>query len=137
MHATRAGLFIFRAPAILLPVLAVAQTVTQPQSAATAPRFEVASVRASLNQSEWRARSSAITGPRMAPGAIIVSGNHVDVEGITMKGLISRAYTIDARLIVGPSWVMDGDATFAIHAIMPSGSTKDEVAPMLKALLEE
>ena len=107
------------------------------QSPVTAPRFEVASVRASLRQSDWRARLSTTTGPRMAPSAVIVSGNHLDVEGITMKGLISRAYAIDARLIVGPSWVMDGDATFAIHAIMPSGSTKDEVPPMLKALLEE
>ena len=58
----------------------------------------------------------------MGPANLLaMSGLRVDTDGMTMKGLISRAYKIDSRLIVGPGWIMDGETRFAIHAVMPEG----------------
>jgi uncharacterized protein (TIGR03435 family) len=72
-----------------------------------------------------------------AEWATNVSGNRISIEGITIKGLVNKAFGIDTRLIAGPSWVTDGEETFAIQAIMPSGSSKDQLAPMLRELLRE
>lgn len=54
-----------------------------------------------------------------------------------MKGLINKAYGIDTRLIVGPSWVADGDITYEVDALMPDGATEGQLPAMFQSLLAE
>ena len=54
-----------------------------------------------------------------------------------MKALVSWAYGVDARLIAGPDWVMQGEDRFAIEAVMPEGSARDNIPEMLRSLLAE
>jgi uncharacterized protein (TIGR03435 family) len=71
------------------------------------------------------------------PNGLQISGLHVDIGGATMKELIFWAYKFDARLVVGPKWVTEGETRFAIHAVMPIGSVEDQVPDMLKTLLAQ
>src|ERR1035437_1756315 len=97
-------------------------------------KFEVASVKQSLSAQEWMIRDRSKS---LASWATEVSGRRVRIAGISMKGLINRAYGIDSRLIVGPAWVLDGDVTFELNALMPEGATKSQIPEMLQARSEE
>jgi len=66
-----------------------------------------------------------------------VSGLRVDYPRESIKSMISLAYGIDARLIVGPDWVNRGEDSFEIKAVMPAGSTQADLPAMFKALLDE
>lgn len=102
-----------------------------------APKFEVASVRATISQADWAAQQRA-TGHQPFPAqGLHVSGLRVDTSGMTIMALIGEAYGTDLRLIVAPDWGNQGHARFAIRAIMPEGSTQEQVPGMLRALLED
>ena len=128
---------------LLEVVLSLFVTVTalsnaQPQSSAL--RFEVASVRPTITQTEWTqqliAAQRAGRGGSYALGRI--TGNHYDTDGMTMKALIAGAFQIDARLIVGSDWVTGGEARFALHAVMPEGATSAaQFSEMMRGLLAE
>jgi uncharacterized protein (TIGR03435 family) len=103
-------------------------------------KFEAASVRPTIALSEFNRQVSAAMMARQPPpkgGGMNISGLRVDIEGATMKQLIMWANDIDARLIAGPDWVNQGEIRFAIHAVMPAGSTEKQVPSMLESLLEE
>jgi uncharacterized protein (TIGR03435 family) len=68
---------------------------------------------------------------------VCISGVHYDNWGAPLKALISSAYQVDARLLVAPDWVNQADTRFVIHAIMPQGSTREQIPEMLRNLLEE
>jgi len=108
--------------------------------AQTGPRFEVASVKlaGSLTEFQQATTSARLSGqPLPVGGAIFARGLRVEGENVTMKQLIVRAYEIDSRLIAGPKWVMDGDALFTMHAVMPAGSTEKQLPEMMRSLLAE
>jgi uncharacterized protein (TIGR03435 family) len=103
-------------------------------------RFEVASVRPTLSQTEWNQQvvAPAARSGQVPPSPLMhVVGLHVDTPGLPMRALLSTAYRIDARLIVAPDWVNEGEARFAIHATVPAGGTEEQYPDMLRALLEE
>jgi uncharacterized protein (TIGR03435 family) len=120
--------------------MAVAFISAAPQLAIGQPRpsairFEVASVKPTLNQSDFISQEFA--AGRTSGGGMRVSGLRVDVDSMAMKNLISTAYRMDARLIIGPDWVNEGEVSFAVHAVMPDGATKDQIPDMMKSLLED
>ena len=127
-------------PALWAQSGGAAQPVARPKEIAPpiTLSFEVASVKPTISQTEWgREEVSLLRETGHDSGSPIkISGLRVDI-GMTMKGLISTAYGIDARLIAGPDWVNQGEARFEIHAIMPEGSTAEQIPNMLRALLEE
>ena len=117
---------VMNAPAIRAQSLAAAAAI---------PRFEVASVKPTLNWSDYV--SQEIAAGRTSGGGMRISGNHVDIDSMSMLGLISKAYRFDSRLIVGPDWVHGNEASFAVHALMPEGTTAAQIPDMMRALLEE
>ena len=126
--------------AILFAVGIVIRFAAFAQSPPAELRFEVASVRPTLSQTEWNQQvvAPAARSGQMPPSPLMhVVGLHVDTPGLPMRALLSTAYRIDARLIVAPDWVNDGEARFAIHATMPAGATEEQYPDMLRALLEE
>ena len=111
----------------------------EPRSS-SALRFEVASVRPTISQTEWT--QQMIAAQRAGRGGSYtlgrVTGTHYDTDGMTMKALIAGAFQTDARLIAGSDWVNEGEARFAIHAIMPEGATSAaQFCEMMRGLLEE
>jgi uncharacterized protein (TIGR03435 family) len=64
-----------------------------------------------------------------------IHGTTVEYPFVTLRHLISYAYGIRGPQISGPSWM--ADQYFHIVAKMPSGSRKEDLAPMLQALLAE
>ena len=103
------------------------------QTSAPGLRFEVASVKpAAAPGADWNGQ-----GPPVLTPARRVSGLRIDYSRETIKSMISLAYGIDARLIVGPEWVSKGEDHFRVQAVMPQGSTAADLPAMMKALLEE
>ena len=103
------------------------------QTSAPGLRFEVASVRpGAAPKADWDGQ-----GPPVLTPARRVSGLRIDYSRETIKTMISQAYGIDSRLIVGPEWVSKGEDEFRVQAVMPKGSTAADLPAMMKALLEE
>jgi uncharacterized protein (TIGR03435 family) len=90
----------------------------------SADKFEVADVHESAHT-----RNPFMKGP-------FVRGGFYEVRTANMADLISVAFGVDYdRVVGGPSWLeMD---RFDITAKAPHGLKKDELKPLLKALLEE
>jgi uncharacterized protein (TIGR03435 family) len=101
----------------------------------SAIKFEVASVKPTLNRSDFISQEFA--AGRTSGGGMRVSGLRVDIDSMDMKYLIATAWRKDAQLIIGPDWVNEGEVSFAVHAVMPGGATKDQIPDMMKSLLEE
>jgi len=96
-------------------------------------RFEVASVKPTLDQTEFM--TQALARGQTSGVAMRVSGLRVDIDSGNMKYLISTAYRINIQLIVAPAWVNEGETSFAVHAVMPQGSTQEQIPDMLRTLL--
>lgn len=94
------------------------------QSVETPAKFEIADVHESAHT-----RNPFMKGP-------FVRGGFYEVRTANMADLISVAFGVDYdRVVGGPSWLeMD---RFDIIAKAPQGLKKDELKPLLKALLEE
>lgn len=99
------------------------------QSGNAKPTFEVASVR-QISRDEVVAKF----GPGAYSG-LTISGSRVNMGGWQMSTLISTAFRLNPRLIVGVPLV--GNSLFSIEAIMPEGATRDQLPEMLRALLED
>jgi uncharacterized protein (TIGR03435 family) len=103
---------------LILSVAASPQTSDHPQ-------FEVASIR-----------------PSAAPGMAgqVNVGLHIDGAMVrctyfSLKEYITMAYNVKLHQVVGPEWL--GSERFDIAAKIPQGSPRDQVAPMLRALLAD
>ena len=72
---------------------------------------------------------------RTTYSGLAISGRRVSVGGLDMSALVSTAFRVNPRLIVGVPLV--SDSLVSIEAIMPEGATKDQLPEMLRALLEE
>jgi uncharacterized protein (TIGR03435 family) len=88
------------------------------------PKFEVASV---LLDRAIADRSPAAT--------VTFSGARVTINGFVIKAIIATAYRTEIYLIAGPDWT--AQTRVVIQALMPEGTTKDQLPEMLKTLLAE
>jgi uncharacterized protein (TIGR03435 family) len=104
--------------ALILCVAASGQTTDRPE-------FEVASIRPSAT-------------PGM--GGQVNVGLHIDgalvrCNYFSLKEYIGMAYNLKMHQVVGPDWL--ASERFDIAAKIPQGSPRDQVAPMLRALLTD
>jgi uncharacterized protein (TIGR03435 family) len=113
------------------------------QAPPSALRFEVASIRpvTGIGMADQNDNPSFLAyraGKASSCCMVCISGQHYDRYGDFLKVMIGEAFHFDARLVVGPDWLSQGDgAKFTIHAMMSKGATKEQVPDMLRALLEE
>ena len=121
-------------------IVAAIRFAAHAQEPPPAIRFEVASIKP-LPPGPPNADNPSFVAYRAGQAKsfcmVCISGVHYDNYGAPLKALISEAYRIDARLLVAPDWMNQADTRFVIHAIMPEGSTREQIPDMLKALLEE
>jgi uncharacterized protein (TIGR03435 family) len=132
----RDGLTTLTAAVLLAGGVALGQA--QPAVTATpAPAtltFDVASVRPSepLDMQKLAAQMQAGKMPNFG---MHLDGLRAEYNYMSLKDLIGAAYKVKPYEITCPDWM--GTEHFDIVARMPEGSTKDDAATMLKALLEE
>ena len=117
-------------------------------SAQAGPQFEVASVRGiKLTPEEALAhfhemQHASVATRRMpapASAAPVFSGLRVDMDGITMRDLIARAYGEDpGRIVTAQPPVLSriSQVRYVIHAIMPEGAKREQFPEMLRSLLQ-
>lgn len=94
------------------------------QAAATAPSFEVASIKAA---------APPVYGKLM----IRMGGDpgRIDYSNVSLKDIIRQAYDVHDYQISGPDWM--NSARFDIVAKVPDGAPKDQVPLMWQTLLAE
>jgi len=107
----------------LIAFLLLPSSVADGQAAATAPAFEVASVRP----------SQRVVGPDYN-NQITYSPTEFTAKNVTLKRLIAEAYRLQMNQISGPSW-LDHDE-YDIEA-KSAGASREQMAPMLQSLLGE
>ncbi len=124
----------------------VAFTTTLSQPATSGPKFEVASVKASVPgpplAGGMGARSGGGGGGGGAGGGcplrLRIDSSRVDIGCATPVMLIGYAYRFPPGRITGPEWMMGpGSTRFDITAKIPPGVQADQVPEMLQALLAE
>jgi uncharacterized protein (TIGR03435 family) len=91
-------------------------------------RFEVASVRltTTLDQS---------IADRSPKASVTYSGARATIDGFALKAIIATAYRTETYLVTAQDWT--AQARVVIKALMPEGTTKDQLPEMLKTLLAE
>jgi uncharacterized protein (TIGR03435 family) len=99
------------------------------QTDASAPAFEVASVKVSAPMPAGAFRINMGGGPGSTdPG-------RVTYQGVTLKGLIARAYGVKEYQVEGPQW-LDCER-YDVIATIPQGADKAQVGLMMQRLLAE
>jgi uncharacterized protein (TIGR03435 family) len=93
------------------------------------PKFEVASIKPSMNPREAR-----LAGVPLHAGTRIDDAR-VDMGSASLLMLIATAYKVEPYQITGPDWM--GTTRFDILAKIPDGVSKAQVPEMIRALLEE
>lgn len=110
---------LFRRPTILLIFLGAA-ACAQPQSPPSS--FEAASVRPSQHQ----------VGPDYN-NQIAYSPAGFDGKNVTLKRLVAEAWHCQLNQVVGPPWLDHNEYDITARAF--EGATKEQMQPMLRALL--
>lgn len=105
-------------PVLLLSIPAFSQT------APPRPEFEVASIRPSGPQA-----------PAQLGIGLHIDGAQVTLNYLALRDYIAMAYDLKNYQISGPEWL--ASTRFDIAAKVPAGTSRDQVRPMLKALLED
>jgi uncharacterized protein (TIGR03435 family) len=88
------------------------------------PEFEVASI-----------KPSAPPGAGQVNVGVQIDGAQVHFSYLSLKDYIQIAYGVKGHQVVGPDWL--ASERFEIAAKLPSGAEREQVADMLKALLED
>ena len=109
---------------MLLRSLICAGALSVCLAAQTQSEFEVASIRPSAEPDQ---QGQATAGVR-------ISGSQVRMSFFSLKDYVSVAYELPLNRVEGPDWL--GQTRFDIAAKLPEGSSQDQVAPMLRKLLE-
>ena len=112
-----------RALPILLSLL-LSSSLALGQASASAPAFEVASVRPSQHA----------VGPDYN-NQITYSPTGITARNVTLKRLIAEAYRLQMNQIFGPDWIDRNE--YDIEARTGSIESRKQVAPMLRGLLAE
>jgi uncharacterized protein (TIGR03435 family) len=112
-----------RASALLLLVLTAAFGQTPPE-----PRFDVATIKATISPAEFRSQGKAPPRPVSDAGQVRIYS--------TFSGLLRRAFRLETyQKVTGPDWI--DTAWFEIVAKLPEGASQDQIPEMLKTLLSE
>src|ERR1700744_5057460 len=86
-----------------------------------APAFEVASVRPSPPES-------------LGMNAhIVTDDSRLDYYGISLRLVLTQAFSLRSDLLVSPSWL--SDVHVDIHATLPAGASRKQAPEMLQTLL--
>ena len=94
------------------------------QSAAKSPGFDVASVRP----------SRVNVGPDYN-NQITFTSTGFNARNTTLRRLIAEAWNVQLNQVLGPGWIDHSE--YDIEARTAEGTTKEEMAPMIKSLLLE
>jgi uncharacterized protein (TIGR03435 family) len=114
-------------PAAIILCLGMATEICL--GAGPAPRFEVASVKS------VEAQDTRSVQARDLARSLPIHGRRLEIRAFTLEQLISVAYRIPTRLLVGPGWL--SDKRFDVEAIIPSDAAADQANEMLQTLLQE
>jgi uncharacterized protein (TIGR03435 family) len=103
------------------------------QAAASAPAFEVASVR----QVAPADSQTSSPGRRVSTGAgaVTITSDRASYRNITLKSLLMKAYGLEPFQISGPAWI--DSEHYDVLATIPQGTPQEEVPAMLRQLLAE
>jgi uncharacterized protein (TIGR03435 family) len=112
-----------RTPCLMI-VSTLLSTLAFAQPAAKSPVFDVASVRP----------SRLTVGPDYN-NQITFAGAGFNGRNVTLKRLIAEAWNVQLNQVLGPGWIDRNE--YDINARAGEGSTKEQMAPMLKTLLVE
>jgi uncharacterized protein (TIGR03435 family) len=102
--------------------LALSGTVAQGQAAATAPTFDVASVKPSQHQ----------VGPDYN-NQLTYSPAGFTARNVTLQRLLAEAYHLQLNQVVGPGWIDRNE--YDIDAKAAGAVTKEQMAVMLQSLV--
>ena len=87
------------------------------QTVARTPEFEAAVIR--LAGSE--------------PRRMQIQNDRLDFAGVSLKEIVAQAFHVETYQVRAPHWIERQN--YSITAKLPSGATKDQIPPMLQALL--
>jgi len=109
------------------------------QSEAPPLAFEVASVKPAsapiATKDVYTEGYNAGMRAALAAQGVRVVGLRVTATDLTLRELIRAAFEVKEHQISGPSWM--ADEKYEIAAVMPAGSTREQVPAMLRTLLAE
>jgi len=108
----------------LLMALVLSSPAAFGQASTAAPAFDVASVKPCSHQ----------VGPDYN-NQITYSPMGMTGRNVTLKRLLAEAYHLQLNQVSGPGWL--GQNEYDIDARAAEGSTRDQMAPMLRSLLAE
>jgi uncharacterized protein (TIGR03435 family) len=94
--------------------------------AANGPEFDVASVKASPQETELIESH--------LPSLNVEGGRNLNFSNIALRNLIMLAYSVGAKQVSGPEWLTN---RFDVIAKVPGDAKKEEIPLMLQALLAE
>jgi uncharacterized protein (TIGR03435 family) len=95
--------------------------------------FEVASIKPFVPPAPMGGRMMAFGGVRGGPGSD--DPGHVTANGVTLKNLLTRAYSVKSYQVTGPAWI--DSERYSISAKVPAGATKEQVLVMWQTLLAQ
>jgi uncharacterized protein (TIGR03435 family) len=108
----------------LITVAALFCSIVFAQPAAKSPAFDVASVRPSRDT----------VGPDYN-NQITFTPTGFSAKNVTLKRLIAEAFNVQLNQVLGPGWIDHSE--YDIIARTAEGTTKEQMAPMIKNLLVE
>jgi uncharacterized protein (TIGR03435 family) len=91
---------------------------------AQTPRFDVAAI-----------RPSAPTPDATTSAGLRITGSQVRIVSLSLRDYVSMAYRVPPSQVSAPEWM--AVTRFDITGNLPDGSTREQVADMMRALLEE
>jgi uncharacterized protein (TIGR03435 family) len=113
---------------MLISAATCSTAVLLAQTPASAPGFEVASIRPASPPTPGAIRSGQFRGST-------IDGSHLDFEFVTLYDVLPYAFRIKPYQLVAPSWVRE--ARWNILATLPAGSSPDQAPEMMQRLLAE
>src|SRR6185437_610314 len=130
----RVRLWLAFAPITILVYCVPAGCFAQAQQQVPRPTFDAASIKADTSPPVDQ-RRFALLATTGAYSGFSVSGKMVTFHGPSMRNLVAIAYGLDPVQVIGTAWM--AQARFVVQAVMPDGSSREQIPEMFKALLED
>jgi len=108
----------------LITVVALFCAIVFAQPAAKSPAFDVASVRP----------SRVTVGPDYN-NQITFTRTGFNARNVTLRRLIAEAWNVQLNQVLGPGWIDHSEYDITVRTA--EGTTKEQMAPMIKSLLVE